>query len=138
MMKPEILFLTRIVVILFSITSLQTYAETAVINELLSVYSEQSDKAFSEQRGKDLWYQDFQQKAEPRSCTSCHTDSATNTGRHIRTGKSIDPISPITNPERLTDKRKIEKWLKRNCKWTIGRECTAQEKGDILVYLLSQ
>ncbi|MFK5970948.1 MAG: DUF1924 domain-containing protein [Candidatus Marithrix sp.] len=29
----------------------------------------------------------------------------------------------------------IRKWFKRNCKWTLGRECNAQEKGDILKFI---
>ena len=42
------------------------------------------------------------------------------------------------NPERLTEVKKLNKWFLRNCKWTYGRECTAQEKGDILVWLSDQ
>lgn len=44
-------------------------------------------------------------------------------------------MAPSANPERLTDVRKIEKWFKRNCKWTLGRECSAQEKTDLLLYI---
>jgi hypothetical protein len=32
----------------------------------------------------------------------------------------------------------IEKWLRRNCNWTLGRECSAREKGDLLSFLRSQ
>ncbi|MEG7525318.1 MAG: DUF1924 domain-containing protein [Chromatiales bacterium] len=58
--------------------------------------------------------------------------------QHIRTGKVIEPLAPSVNPKRFTDQRKVEKWFIRNCKWTLGRECSSQEKGDLLVYLLSQ
>ncbi|HCS12500.1 MAG TPA: hypothetical protein DIW28_01710, partial [Zetaproteobacteria bacterium] len=44
--------------------------------------------------------------------------------------KRIEPMAPSVNPERLTDPAKIEKWFGRNCEWTIGRDCTAQEKAD--------
>lgn len=44
-------------------------------------------------------------------------------------------MSPAVNPKRLSDPKKIEKWFLRNCKWTLGRECTPQEKGDYLTYL---
>ena len=57
---------------------------------------------------------------------------------HVCTGKSIELMAPSVNPKRLTDSRLIEKWFKRNCKWTLGRECTPQEKGDLLVYLQTQ
>jgi len=36
------------------------------------------------------------------------------------------------------DAAKTEKWFLRNCKWTMGRTCTAQEKGDFLAYFQSQ
>ena len=73
-----------------------------------------------------------------RSCTSCHTDSVHVKGRHKRTGKIIEPMAPSVNSERLTDRKKINKWFLRNCKWTYGRECTVQEKGDILLWLSRQ
>jgi hypothetical protein len=47
-------------------------------------------------------------------------------------------MAPSANPERLADKAKIEKWLARNCKWTLGRACTPQEKGDVLVMIRSK
>ena len=41
-------------------------------------------------------------------------------------------MAPSVNPKRFTDLKKVEKWFRRNCKWTWGRECNAQEKADIL------
>jgi len=90
--------------------------------------------AFSAVAGRTAWYRDI----AGRSCPSCHTDSPHKSGRHARTGKVIEPMAPSTNPQRLTDRQHINKWLKRNCKWTFGRECTAQEKGDILTWLSQQ
>ena len=65
-----------------------------------------------------------------RSCTTCHGTDQAKPGRHQRTGKVIESMAPSVNPQRLTDVAKIEKWFVRNCKWTLGRECSAQEKGD--------
>jgi len=42
-------------------------------------------------------------------------------------------MSPSVNPDRLTDSKKVNKWFKRNCKWTLGRECTAQEKSNFFL-----
>ena len=39
--------------------------------------------------------------------------------------------------KRFKKLKKVEKWFKRNCKWTFGRTCTEQEKGDMLAYLLT-
>jgi hypothetical protein len=47
-------------------------------------------------------------------------------------------MAPSVNAARLTDQAKIVKWLHRNCKWTLGRECTPQEKGDFLTYIRSR
>lgn len=91
-------------------------------------------EAFDPEEGRRLWYRNN----EGRSCTSCHGDSPADTGRHVRTGKTIEPMAPAVNGERLTDKREMKKWFLRNCKWTMGRECTPREKGDILTWLLQQ
>ena len=71
------------------------------------------------------------------SCSSCHTDNPAEPGKHSVTKKDIKPLAPSTNPERFTNAEKVEKWFKRNCKDVLKRECTAQEKGDVLTYLLS-
>ena len=107
------------------------------IDEQLAAYQAEGAVEFSAERGKELW---FQESASPedgkmRSCTSCHTNNVRVNGKHAKTGKPIKPMAPSINPERYTDAAKIEKWFKRNCKWTIDRECTAQEKGDFLSYL---
>lgn len=90
-----------------------------------------TDLPFSADRGAEVWHRD----REGRQCTSCHLDSLYANGRHQKTGKVIEPMAPSVNPERLTDLKKMKKWFLRNCKWTFGRECTAQEKGDVLVWL---
>ena len=108
------------------------------VDELLAKYRLQGADAFSAEAGKILWHQGFTQTGKIRKCTTCHTNDLHKTGKHARTGKAIKPMAPSVNPERLTKLKKIRKWLKRNCKWTLGRECTPQEKGNILIYLQSQ
>jgi len=71
------------------------------------------------------------------SCSTCHTENPTAMGKHTVTKKDIKPMAPAANPERFTNTAKVEKWFKRNCKDVLKRECTAQEKGDVLTYLLS-
>ena len=71
------------------------------------------------------------------SCTSCHTAAPAKPGKHVKTGKDIAPMAPAANPQRFTDAAKVEKWFKRNCKDVLDRVCTAQEKGDVLAYLMS-
>lgn len=76
--------------------------------------------------------------APARSCASCHTADLTQPGRHAKTGKPIAPLAPSIKPDRLTDAAKVEKWLGRNCRWTLGRDCLDTEKADFLAYIRSQ
>ncbi len=71
------------------------------------------------------------------TCSSCHTAVPTVPGKHATTGKAITAMAPAVNKERFTDSAKTEKWFRRNCKDVVGRECTPQEKADVLAWLLS-
>ncbi len=91
---------------------------------------------FSAEAGKQNWTKEVTSpEGDKRSCTSCHDADLTKPGKHNKTKKVIEPMAPSVNAERFTDQKKIEKWFKRNCEWTWGRECTAQEKGDFLKFL---
>ena len=122
-----------------SVTSvLGTYA-IADVNSLLDAYAQQGATQPDAEKGRDLWNKPFAGKTPftSRSCTSCHTQDLTQIGKHIKTSKPIKPMSPSVNAERLTDNRKVEKWFLRNCKWTLGRECSVAEKADLLLYINS-
>lgn len=107
------------------------------VDERLAAYQAEGATDFSAERGKEMWFKTYANPAggKERSCATCHTNNARVNGKHAKTGKPIKPMAPSVNPERLTDAKKIEKWFKRNCKWTMDRECTPQEKGDFLSYL---
>ena len=89
---------------------------------------------FSAQRGQ-AWFSS--RHGTDWSCSTCHTDNPLASGRHATTGRSIAPLAPAANPERLTEVAKIEKWFKRNCGDVLGRACTPVEKGDVVAYLTS-
>ncbi len=95
---------------------------------------------FSAAAGEEFWNRTFVDtgSGQERRCASCHTSDPRQGGKHAKTGKPIAPMAPSVNPERLTDNRKIAKWFKRNCKWTLGRECTPREQGDLLAFLRSR
>lgn len=107
-----------------------------VMNELTS----QGAVSANAINGSTLWNKTYAGDAPftERSCSSCHNDKLTTTGKHVKTGKSIKPLAPSVNKDSLTDARKINKWFLRNCKWTLGRECSAQEKADILSFISQQ
>ena len=71
------------------------------------------------------------------SCASCHGTPPTAQGKHASTGKAIAPLAPAFNARAFTDTAKVDKWFKRNCKDVLSRECSAQEKADVLAYLIS-
>lgn len=111
-------------------------AAANMADEMLAEFKQQGIQA-SAQAGETLWNTDFTDKktGQQRNCTTCHGKNLSQSGEHAKTGKVIDPMAPSVNSERLTERKKINKWFKRNCKWTVGRECTAQEKADVLTYL---
>ena len=106
-------------------------------NSALDKYRAEGGSHFSATAGERLWNREVPSARDNklRSCGSCHTDNLKQMGKHHKTGKPIKPMAPSINPKRYTRMKKIEKWFKRNCKWTWGRECSPQEKGDILTYL---
>ena len=71
------------------------------------------------------------------SCASCHGERPLANGRHASTGKTMAPLAPAANAKSLTDPAKVDKWLRRNCKDVLSRECSAAEKADVLAWLIS-
>lgn len=101
--------------------------------ELLTSYEAKSAKAvpargqqfFNAKHGKE-W-----------SCASCHDSLPNHETKHIVTGKVIQALAPVRNSARFSDLAKVEKWFKRNCNDVLGRECEAQEKADVLSWLMT-
>ena len=125
----------RIITLGLLLMALGAQASPAV-DSLMQGYRQQGATDFSADAGQQLWTREFtSQGGQTRSCASCHTDDPRKAGKHIKTGKPIEPMAPSINPQRLSDEKDMRKWFGRNCKWTLGRACTAQEQGDVLLYL---
>ena len=107
------------------------------VDDLLKDFAAQGAGNFSAQAGERFWDQPVTEpkSGEVRRCSLCHTTDLRRSGKHATTGKVIEPMAPSVNAKRLSNRADIEKWLLRNCKWTLGRECTPQEKGDVLVMI---
>ena len=115
------------------VISFTELAFSSTPQELLKTYEAQSSKA-SLPRGEQF----FNAKhGKEWSCASCHENPPNHDTKHIVTGKVIKPLSPINNTDRFTDQAKVEKWFKRNCNDVLARECTAQEKADVLSWLMA-
>jgi hypothetical protein len=94
-------------------------------------------KGFNPDMGRNFFIRKILVKGKEISCSSCHTDNPANPGKHITTHKKIQPLSPVVNEKRFTDLDKIEKNFTDHCNDLLGHDCTAQEKGDYIAYLLT-
>ena len=90
---------------------------------------------FSAAEGRRIYTAEHLQDGARTACATCHTPDPRRPGR-TPAGKLVDPLAPGANPARFTDRADVEKWFKRNCKQVMGRECTPEEKGHFLTYLL--
>ena len=108
----------------------------------LSTEAKQADGTFSgfdAKRGETLFLsKHVGKKGTEISCTTCHTLNLKNSGQNINTNKTILPLAPSVNAQRLSDVKEVEKWLRRNFNDVYNREGTAQEKGDVLSYIITQ
>ena len=128
----------NLVTLVFLLTTNVVVAGTAM-EQAFEIYKGKENLTFSAERGKKMWNEKVKAKdGKMRDCNSCHGKDFTKPGKHVRTGKEIDPMSQKVNKERYTELKKIKKWFKRNCKWMYARECTNQEKGDFLLFLSQQ
>lgn len=100
---------------------------------LLAQWQSAAGGAASAERGKTFF---TSRHGAEWSCASCHGNPPTGEGRHASTGKPIKPLAPSFNPERFTDAAKVEKWIRRNCRDVLARECSASEKADVLAWLI--
>lgn len=95
-------------------------------------------KGFDPERGKKLFFDARpNDKTGTISCATCHTSDLKKSGKTL-VGKVIEPLAPSANKARLTNVKETEKWLLRNFKQVYGREGTAREKGDVLMFINAQ
>ena len=71
-------------------------------------------------------------------CRACHVinDEEHPVPKEAKV-RYIEPFAPHAHPERFSDYAHVEKFFKRNCTTVLQRECTAQEKGDLITRLLT-
>jgi hypothetical protein len=118
-----------LIIALFSVGSV---AGPVDFTQLYDSWSYDGDLSSIATKGQKMWSDEM---IPGRSCSSCHGNDLSRSGEHVKTNKAIKPLSPKANPKRLTKVRKINKWLKRNCKWTYKRECTTEEKVSFIEFI---
>ena len=115
------------------------------LERLLDTYRAQAQQTepgfagFSAERGR-AFYLAPHTGGQPNmsACASCHTPDPTQAGRHVKTGREIEPMAVHVTPDRFTDLSKVEKRFSRDCPNVLGRECTAREKGDFILFLTTR
>ena len=113
----------------------------AYIDELKKEAKEQNPSFvdFSAKNGEILFKtENIGKENKKLSCVSCHGSDLSQKAQNIFTGKDIDPLAPSVNKARLSDAKEVKKWLKRNFKDVFLREGTAEQKGDVLYYIMSK
>lgn len=132
-----------LIITLFCAASL--FATSAEVNQYIKTIeteAKQADpgfKGFDMKRGEVIFTsKHIGKKGKEIACTSCHTNDLRAIGEQFFTGKVIEPLSPAANPKRFTSVKDVKKWLRRNFKDVYKREGTAQEKGDVLLYMMNK
>ncbi len=111
-----------------------TAAQAETPRDFLTRFEKEAGSAASAERGARFF---TTKQGGEWSCASCHTERPTQAGRHARTDKPITPLAPAANAERFTYAAKVDKWFRRNCNDTVSRLCSAQEKADVMAWLLA-
>jgi hypothetical protein len=136
---------------LLSASSLSVYADAITAQKIAEKYAaaakaaDQNYAGLSTEDGKTFFNREvIQFKGDTKnpgkaiSCASCHTANPADTGRHIVTGKSIKPLSPVVNAKRFNSVKNVEKKFTEHCNEVVGSDCTPQEKGNYIAYLLTE
>jgi len=136
---------------LLSVSSVSAYADATTAQKIAEKYAEAAKAAdanyagLSAEEGKAFFNREvIQFKGDTKnpgkaiSCASCHTANPADTGKHIVTGKSIKPLSPVVNTKRFSSVKDVEKKFTKHCNEVVGSDCTPQEKGNYIAYLLTE
>jgi Domain of unknown function (DUF1924) len=104
--------------------------------EILAAYTAKAGSPASPDRGQKFFNQKWKGGLF-ESCTDCHTTNPAARGRDQTSEKPLAPMALSANAKRFTDASKVETYFRLNCKDTVGRECSAQEKADVLSWLIN-
>jgi len=129
---------------LFSFTSISAQADVAGAEEAARNYGASAKKlnpksTLSAKAGRAFYTKKVVDRFNSKdvSCSSCHTDNPASEGKHKETGKPIQPLAPSVNPERFSDASKTERNFSKHCRDLYKKDCSDQDKGDYVTYLLT-
>jgi len=144
-------FSRYVLVVAISVASLGAQADSATAQKIADKYAASAKAAdtnytgLSAEEGKAFFNREvIQFKGDAKNpgkaiaCASCHTANPADAGKHIVTGKPIKPLSPEVNPKRFSSVENVEKKFKKHCNEVVGSDCSDQEKGNYIAYLLTE
>jgi len=136
---------------MLSTASMQVFADAETAQKIADKYAAAAKAAdasyagLSAEEGKTFFNREvIQFKGDTKNpgkaiaCASCHTANPADTGKHIVTGKSIKPLAPTVNAKRFSSVKNVEKKFTEHCNEVVGSDCTSQEKGNYIAYLLTE
>lgn len=134
---------------LLSVSSVSVYADVVTAQKIADKYAaaakavDPSYVGLSAEEGKAFFNReviqfkgDINNPGKAIACASCHTSNPADPGKHIVTGKAIKPLSPVVNHKRFSSVKDVEKKFTKHCNEVVGSDCTPQEKGNYIAYLL--
>lgn len=137
--------------VLLGMSSLYSQADVITAQKLADKYAAEAKAAdpsypgLSAEEGKTFFNREvIQFKGDTKNpgkaiaCATCHTANPADMGKHIVTGKLIKPLSPVVNSKRFSSMEKVEKQFTKHCNDVVGSDCTLQEKGNYIAFLLTQ
>ena len=137
-------YMNLILAAAFSFSGLTAHADVTNAAKLEKKYvqiaqSVNADFTPSASEGKIFFNRKFKlNNGKEAACASCHTTNPADSGKHIVTGKLIRPLSPTVNSKRFTDLDKVEEKFTEHCNDILGADCSAAEKANFIVYLMSE
>lgn len=144
-MKHTNLFLAAVLgLTVLNLTMTSAFADITNAEKLEKKYVQiaqtvNADFSPSATEGKVFFNRKFTLKnGNQAACASCHTANPADTGKHIVTNKPIRPLSPAVNNKRFTDLEKVEDKFTEHCNDILGSDCSAAEKANFIVYLMTE
>jgi hypothetical protein len=129
--------ISTILLALLSFVSFSAQADVATAEQAAKQYSLFAKSTLSADEGRAFYTKKIVVAGKDLSCSACHTDNPANVGKHNESGKAIQPMSPVVNPKRFSEVQKSEKGFTKHCKDLYGKDCSAQDKGNFITYVLT-
>ncbi|HEX5364769.1 MAG TPA: DUF1924 domain-containing protein [Gallionella sp.] len=134
--------LSYVLLALLALASISAQADVVTATKAAGDYGLWAKKlnpksTLSAEAGRAFYTKKVEVAGKDLSCAACHTDNPANPGKHNETGKPIKPMAPAVNPQRFSNIQKSAAGFSKHCQDLYGKDCSPQDKGDFITYLLT-